>query len=217
MKAELLPEPELEFRGGNRHIDPRFGIMEFGPADADTPAAPTQITVGLVGPRQALDGIRRWLDRCRSEVKGKPAKPGQDNMFPDFPGFNDAGAFCSELVFDDSLVRELPDQTLRRFTASPSASSVSEAADLYADAARSLSETGRCRVIICARPDELGDTPVDSGPAEEESVPQARARWYHHCQPICLLHVAPSRLLERRAAVDRRLGWALGQTQFSVT
>lgn len=170
MKAELLPEPELEFRGGNRHIDPRFGIMEFGPADADTPAAPTQITVGLVGPRQALDGIRRWLDRCRSDVKGKPAKPGQDNMFPDFPGFNDAGAFCSELVFDDALVRELPDQTLRRFTASPNPSSVAETADLYADAARSLSETGRCRVIVCARPDELDDTLADSRPAEEESA-----------------------------------------------
>ena len=33
MHAEVLDEPELEFGGGNRHIDPRFGIATYGPAD----------------------------------------------------------------------------------------------------------------------------------------------------------------------------------------
>src|ERR1700686_3217690 len=102
MKAALLPEPDLEFRGGNRHIDPRFGIMQFGPADADAPAFPARITVGLLGPRQSLEGLRRWLEHCQSEIDGKAAKPGQDNMFPAFPGFNENVGFGSTLVFDDS-------------------------------------------------------------------------------------------------------------------
>src|SRR3984885_799145 len=45
MKAHVLHEPELEFRAGNRHIDPRYGIAVYDPADADAPSAPHAITV----------------------------------------------------------------------------------------------------------------------------------------------------------------------------
>ena len=85
MRSQLLPEPELEFRASNRHIDPRFGIADYGPADADTPSAPTQIPVGLVGSSRSIDGLRRWLEQCREPIDGKTAKPGQDNMFRPFP------------------------------------------------------------------------------------------------------------------------------------
>jgi hypothetical protein len=37
MRAELLEEPELQFRDG-RHVDPRFGLLELGPADGDAAA-----------------------------------------------------------------------------------------------------------------------------------------------------------------------------------
>ena len=50
MQAEVLDEPQLEFGGGARHIDPRFGIAAHGPADLDVPGAPTAIRLGLVGP-----------------------------------------------------------------------------------------------------------------------------------------------------------------------
>lgn len=34
MKLTVLDEPLLEFSGGARHIDPRHGIADYGPADA---------------------------------------------------------------------------------------------------------------------------------------------------------------------------------------
>lgn len=174
MKAGLLRESDLEFRGGNRHIDPRFGIMSFGPADADTPAFPSKITVGIVAPRQHLDNLRRWLERCQSEIAGKPAKAGQDNMFPAFPGFNEDVGFGSTLVFDDSLVRELPERLLRPLAGRATSAQVAEAVALYAQEARSLSETGRCRVVLCARPDELDDDPEEPLAGEEtEEDPEA--------------------------------------------
>jgi hypothetical protein len=40
MHAEVIPEPELEFGGGGRHIDPRFGIANYGPADLAALDAP---------------------------------------------------------------------------------------------------------------------------------------------------------------------------------
>src|SRR5579862_2643315 len=65
MRADVIDEPELEFGGRGRHIDPRFGIGNYGPADLGTPGAPQAIRVGLVGPADQLDGLRTWLERCR--------------------------------------------------------------------------------------------------------------------------------------------------------
>lgn len=155
MKAHVLHEPELEFRAGNRHIDPRYGIAVYGPADADAPTAPHTIPVGLVGPPGAVDGLRQWLQRCRSPIDAMETKPGQENLHLPFPGFSPDTSFGTELVFDDTLVREIPERQMRRLAKADVASAIAEAADLYTDAARSLSETGRCRVLICARPDEL--------------------------------------------------------------
>lgn len=168
MKAHVLHEPELEFRAGNRHIDPRYGISVFGPADADSPTAPHQIPVALVGPARAVDGIRTWLQRCQDRIEARDTKPGQENLHQPFPGFNADAPFGAELVFDDALVREIPERQLRRLAGGDVAAATAEAVEIYGDAARSLAETGRCRVVICARPDELNDREDRPPPAEEE-------------------------------------------------
>jgi hypothetical protein len=50
VRAEVLNEPELEFGGAGRHVDPRFGISNYGPADLDEPERRRPIRVGLIGP-----------------------------------------------------------------------------------------------------------------------------------------------------------------------
>ena len=168
MKARVLREPELEFRAGNRHIDPRYGIAVHGPADADAPSAPHSIPVGLVGPPQAVESLRSWLERCRSPIDAKEAKPGQENLYLPFPGFSMETNFGAELVFDDALVREIPERQLRKLAKADVKAAIAEAADLYADAARSLGESGRCRIIICARPDEIREDDDEPGPDDSE-------------------------------------------------
>jgi hypothetical protein len=162
VKATVLDEPELEFRAGNRHVDPRYGVANFGPADADDETAQRKITVGLVGPADGVDGVRRWLERCRSPIAGKKARrAGQENMWPSFPGFAADTGYLAELVFDDALVRIIPDREMRRL-ASSGPSAIAEASELYFEGARSLADTGRCRVIVCARPDRLEDEQGDN-------------------------------------------------------
>ncbi|MER7693623.1 hypothetical protein [Streptomyces sp. NPDC097610] len=168
MKAPVLHEPELEFRAGNRHIDPRYGISVYGPADADSPSGPRQIPIALVGPAQAVDGIRGWLQRCQNQIEAKETKPGQENLHQPFPGFSADSPFSAQLVFDDALVREIPERQLRRLARADIASATADAVEIYADAARSLAETGRCRVIICARPEELQDR--EDRPSSEEAA-----------------------------------------------
>ncbi len=170
MKARLIDEPELEVRARNRHIDPRYGIAVYGPADADSPSAPRDIPVGLVGPSWAIDGMRGWLERCRTRIEAKEAKPGQENLHQPFPAFSTDTNFGAGLVFDDALVREIPE--LRLLAKADVKAAIAEGAGLYADAARSLAETGRCRVILCARPEEIrehdSEPPAPGGNADGE-------------------------------------------------
>jgi hypothetical protein len=58
----------LEFGGGSRHIAPRFALSTYGPADLNAPGAPSAIRIGLVGPADHLDGLRRWLERRREPI-----------------------------------------------------------------------------------------------------------------------------------------------------
>ncbi|MGH3167198.1 MAG: hypothetical protein ACRDN0_15075, partial [Trebonia sp.] len=132
MKARLIGEPELEFRARNRHIDPRYGVAVYGPADADSPSAPRDITVGLVGPASAVDGMRGWLERCRMPIAAKEAKPGQENLHQPFPGFSTDTSFGAQLVFDDSLVREIPARQLRTLASTNVKAAIAEGAGLYA-------------------------------------------------------------------------------------
>src|ERR1700676_1179376 len=177
MKACVLDEPTLEFRASNRHIDPRFGITQFGPADADMDTAPRRITVGIVGTSAASDGLRNWLDRCGSLIERKHPKPGQENLFIDFPGFNREYGFLAELVHADALVREIPDSDIRRLSGGASAEAVENTAVAYAVQARSLAETGQCQMIFVVRPEELDNIdPLDRGTVQsddEESESEA--------------------------------------------
>ena len=185
MKAHVLEEPELEFRARNRHIDPRYGVAVYGPADADAPSAPRAIPVGIVGPPSAVDGLRGWLERCRSRIEAKEAKPGQENLHQPFPGFSTDTNFGAVLVFDDALVREIPERQLRRLAKADVKAAIAEGAGLYADAARSLAETGRCRVILCARPDEIREheseplEPRDGDDADEDHADREIGRDFH--------------------------------------
>ena len=75
MNLTQLDEPDLEFGAGSRHVDPRHGITDYGPADATSTAVRT-IRCGVVGTPQAIDGLRRWLDRCRQPIPGQEEPPG---------------------------------------------------------------------------------------------------------------------------------------------
>ena len=101
MNLTFLEEPELEFGAGRRHIDIRFGIMDYGPLDFDQPLAPKRINVGIIGSTESIEGVQQWLERCRNEIpgktrKGEAGKPNkQAHLFTRFPGFNPDHAFCS--------------------------------------------------------------------------------------------------------------------------
>ena len=173
MHIEILDEPELEFGGASRHVDPRFGIAAYGPADLGQDDAPTTIRLGLVGPRDQLDGIRRWIERCRRPIVARDSR--YPHLFPGFPGCDTGTGLCTSLTIADRNCRELPGRELDRAIGLPGELAVRAMTEVYMSELEALAEGNRVDVIIVARPDSLDDTHL-SGPADQRGRGAARAQ-----------------------------------------
>ena len=59
-EAEILTEPPLEFRYGQKVPDPRDGLALFGPCDADAPSHPGTLAYGVVGRACGIELFSNW-------------------------------------------------------------------------------------------------------------------------------------------------------------
>lgn len=158
MKALILDEPDLEFANGSRHIDPRQGLANYGPADmAETDR---QVRIGIVGPQAHIDGVKRWLDRCREPIAAKVSHLG--HLHQPFPGFNTERAFRSSIVANTRLERSLNKRDLADLATANPLLAVQKAVDLYDHELALLDEEANCDVVIVCRPEELTEAEVSS-------------------------------------------------------
>lgn len=150
MRVEFLQEPELEF-GSGRHIDIKFGLMEHGPLDFENPLAPKKIKLGIVGTSEAIEGVTKWLEKCRGGIPAKPSK--RPNLFPRFPGFGEAAHLEADFVIDSQLQRPIP---VRRFEdlcrGAKTDDKLKEIGELFLVELEYLSQTTTADVFICAFP-----------------------------------------------------------------
>jgi hypothetical protein len=210
VKAELLDEPELQF-GRGCHVDPRFGLLELGPADGDAAAAPRTLATGVIGSQETIEGVVGWLTRCRQPIEGR-IEARQSNLFPPFPGFTRDVGFASELVFDARHQRPI---SVRAFRALASiedrAERVARAAGLFVEELRDIADRALPQVVLCAPPLELLQVLAGAdGATDSESAPQLhdvlKARAMAH--PVPLQYVLPatydeSKLRRQNAATGR--------------
>ena len=206
MRAMILDEPELEFGGGGRHIDPRYGIDDHGPVDLGTPAAPAEIKIGIIGSQAAVEGIRRWLERCRGEISARPSR--QPRLFRDFPGFDTDRSFHSKLTFDDRWMRRIHGRDLARLTGQP-AQAVRAAVEVWATELERLADENRCQVIICALPEELdrleepatadaeGNVPDGGSSRRDETDATERVDFHDMLKARSLRHRSPIQIVRR--------------------
>ena len=98
LQVSVLPEPELEFRYGQRVSEPHRGLALFGPFDADGPSRPGILKIAVVGTRA---GIESWKAFAHC-MAGPIATPGEEEvdghgregtrryLWPGYPGFEAA-------------------------------------------------------------------------------------------------------------------------------
>jgi len=148
----ILAEPDLEFASGSRHIDPRHGIFYYGPADAGT-TGPSTIRVGIVGTREAIQGVKSWLDRCREPIAAKQSR--LTHLYLPFPGFDTNVGFRSTIVWNSRLERTLDKRSVEGLKTMNPLEAVNAAVDVYDTELSTLNEEPNCDVVIVCRPDEL--------------------------------------------------------------
>ena len=135
---KYLPEPLLDFGGGHRHQDPRFGLMEVGPVDADS-LAPRQIKLGIIGSGQTTNGLLGWLTHCEGGLPKKNSR--QPNLFPEFPGSGTSGPFKCHFSVEDTNVVAIPYSAISRVAGESNDDTAMRAAlDLFAGGIESLSQ-----------------------------------------------------------------------------
>ncbi len=167
MKAKVLEEPDLEFGNGARHLDPRHGIDLYGPADVDDLAVRT-VKVGFVGPQESIDGVKRWLDSCRTHMSGKESHLG--HLFYPFPGFDTDRAFRSTIIHNSRLERPIPRRALNDLDTVNPLNAVQKAVDLYTEELAALHDEPNCSVVIVCRPDNLIDTGTRTRPWQTQGA-----------------------------------------------
>lgn len=157
----VLPEPELEFRFGQRLVDPHAGLALFGPVDADAPGGrPSQITYGVVG---TPTGIALFTDFARgiarpivSQPYGDPAADQKGHLlWPPFPGFEEV--FVAKWPLAPAYTRALDAERLTKAARhNDPYHRAYEAAGMYRDAVRDARERDESfGLIICVVPDEV--------------------------------------------------------------
>ena len=172
MKLALIREPDLEFADGGRHLDPRYGVLGYGPLDASSTSEPRLIEVGIVGTNETIFALRSWLERCRDPIPGKETR--LRNLFPDFPGFAGDTVFQAELVFDDALDRVVGIRDLRGCVRGSADATRRAVADLLIDELAVLCEDHRPRVVLIALPLEILERVEPS--MQESEAPRRRQR-----------------------------------------
>jgi hypothetical protein len=217
MNLSFFEESELEF-GAGRHIDIRFGVMAYGPLDFESPLAPRQINVGIIGSKETIEGTREWLNRCRSEIPCKNSK--QPNLFPRFPGFNQNAGFRSTLVIENNLCRDIAKSALADVVGiSDLGGRIERCVELFLEEIKYLAQNTEAKVILCALPLQLlsamnpgeADEPEDGGEPLDIAGTQpdfhdmlkARSMQLYH-KPIQL--ILPSTYDERLQRKQNRAG-----------
>jgi hypothetical protein len=170
MRADILDEPELEFGGGNRHVDPRFGILDYGPADLGVADAPRAIRVGVVAPPDQVEGLRRWFERCREPIAAKGET--YPHLFPAFPGCDVDVGLHTTLVFSERNTREISGRDIRLIERANAAESLAVGVDVYAKEILALADQQRVDVIVVGRPPQVRDTATRrASPPRPQSAP----------------------------------------------
>lgn len=106
--VEVFDEPELQFGNGQKHIDPRQGLREFGPLQAHAGAV---VTVGVLGSSETCEAFANYIVEAQKGVEGD--YKGLPNLNPDFPGLGNANPFACRFVVPDNGRRALSNRQLR--------------------------------------------------------------------------------------------------------
>lgn len=105
MNVNCLPEPRLLFGNNRRAIDPRWGMLAYGPSGLDVEAGARRvIRAGAIGTHHAVSQLRTFIERLHGQIAA--ASPASEEKFwkVPFPGLGTDGPLGFDLQLDRNLI-----------------------------------------------------------------------------------------------------------------
>jgi hypothetical protein len=154
MKRHFIHEPELEFGTGS-HVDIRFGLMDHGPPDRFSSLAPKDIKLGVVGTPETVEGVNKWLEKCKQGVAAKTSN--HPNLFPRFPGYGADTNLSADLLLDSQLTKTILPKEFDKLCRGigTSQQKIEEAVNWFLDSLMYLKEKELANVFVVAVPMSL--------------------------------------------------------------
>jgi len=151
----FLEEPLLTFGDGKKYIDPKMGLMAYGPClYKDRNIISSTIRLGLIGSKDSIELAKNWILKCKKVIPGKSENP---NMYPNFLGFT--RIFGSDIRIVDECIEELDKEEIELCTSHPRYNNrVNNAAKLIISKLQNLrTREPRPHVTIIALPQKIID------------------------------------------------------------
>jgi len=195
---------ELEFGGGNRHIDIRFGLLNYGTLDRDERSDVRRINIAIIGLPDLNDKFLEWLELCDSGIESK--ETSKPNLFPRFPGFGASSPFNAEWACDERAVRNLSSAGITGLQKVHSAGEIiKNAVGLYTSEIDYLANENKPDIIFCIIPELLGqqlDRAAEmvkavsrSGQDEDDVVNTYRHDFHHYLKSEAMNYRIPIQLV----------------------
>jgi hypothetical protein len=153
-KVNVLDEPELEFRYGQKLSRPHTGLSLFGPYDADSGKSPRGISYALIGTETGVADFNKFSQVIRSPVPSPEGKK-KDMLWHMFPGFD--AAFGMDWPAEPAWVETVNEERLLNAanTRDPYERANKVVSIVLEHLDRTSKRDERPRVLICVVPDHV--------------------------------------------------------------
>lgn len=115
MKNTLVEEPLLFFGNNSEAIDPKIGLINFGPYGRFSKGSqqPLTIRAGVIGTRKSKQMFETWLEKLKYRITGKEDEQ-TNKRDVDFPGISIDGPLKFEIVTDDSCFQAIDEDEINK-------------------------------------------------------------------------------------------------------
>ena len=120
MNSTLIKEPDLFFGSNKASIDPRIGLINFGPYGrlARGKEESLVIKAGIIGTRNAKQLLESWTEKLEVRISGKEDL-SSNRREVDFPGISLESPLRFKIEFDDSCFQSIDEKDINALEALP--------------------------------------------------------------------------------------------------
>jgi hypothetical protein len=155
-ETTFIDEPILTFGEEKKYIDPKMGLLAYGPClYKNKRAISSSIRLGIIGSKETIALAEKWIGRCQGKIPGKAKAP---LLFQPFPGFT--RIFGCELQILRECVEVLTRAEIKQVVRIRNfRQRVRNAAKLFIEKLSNLRmREPRPHVVICAIPQDILDS-----------------------------------------------------------